>query len=305
MRVIYRGDLDGTVCAALLIDIGLCDELLQAHPKDMQEGKIDVMNYDIICNLPYHPNCEMWFDHHSSEINKNRLPQNFKGLVDVAPSAAGLVYTYFLPDHPELKKYEQLVYETDLFDSANLTLEQVKNPEGVFLLGYLLDPRTGLGLVHDFTVSNFKWVSQVPDLLTKHSIDEVLKMSDTQERIKKYYEMQEVAAEFYLSNSYLDGNVIVTDVRNKTIPAANRFLIYTLPGLESGNISVRIADGKKGEFNTISVAHSIFVRTSSVDSGELCKKYGGGGYRGAATCQPSIEDSDRVLKEIIAACKEK
>ncbi|MFQ6675930.1 MAG: exopolyphosphatase [Fidelibacterota bacterium] len=304
MRVIYRGDLDGVVCAAILMDVGLCDDLLQTHPKDMQDGKVDVTDQDIICNLPYHPNCYMWFDHHSSEVIRADLPSDFRGLVDVAPSAAGLVYRYFLPEHPKLKKYEDLVRETDRVDSANLTLEEVKNPEGTVLLGFLLDPRTGLGLIHDFTVSNYQWVSQIPELLTRHTVDEILAMPDTRERIDTYHRMQEEAAQFYSAHSRLDGNVIVTDVRGEKVPPANRFLIYTLPGLESGNIAVRIADGKKGEFNTISVAHSIFVRTSPVDCGELCKRYGGGGHRGAATCQPSLEESDTILTGIVDACTE-
>ncbi|MFQ6674052.1 MAG: exopolyphosphatase [Fidelibacterota bacterium] len=303
MRVIYRGDLDGVVCAAILMEVGLCDELLQTHPKDMQDGKVDVTDQDIICNLPYHPNCHMWFDHHSSEMKRTGFPSDFRGLVDIAPSAAGLVYQYFLPEHPELRKYEVLVRETDMVDSANLTLDQVKNPEEAVLLGFLLDPRTGLGLSHDFTVSNYQWVSAIARLLTEHSVGEILKMPDTEERVTKYHEMQETAADFYSANSHLEGNVIVTDVRGKAVPPANRFLLYTLPGLEAGNISVRIADGKKGEFNTVSVAHSIFVRTSPVDCGELCKKYGGGGHRGAATCQPSLEESNTVLREIIATCK--
>ena len=304
MRVIYRGDFDGTVCAAILMELGLCDELKQVHPKDMQEGRVEVTDQDIICNLPYHPNCNMWFDHHFGEIDRSELPSDFEGLVEVAPSAAGLVYKYFLSEHPELKKYEQIVRDTDLFDSANLTLEQIQEPQGTILLGFLLDPRTGLGLTRDFTISNYQWVLQVPELLTKHTVDEVLEMPDAQERIRNYHEMQGVAGEFYSANSYRDGNVIVTDVRGKDIPPANRFLIYTLPGLEEGNISVRIADGKKGEFDTISVAHSIFVRTSTVDADELCRKYGGGGLTKAATCQPSVEDSDKVVKEIIEACKE-
>ena len=303
MRVVYRGDLDGAVSATILMDIGLCDELKQAHPKDMQDQKVDITDQDIIVNLPYHPNCHMWFDHHSSEFSKEGFPAEFTGLVEVAPSAAGLVYRYFLPDHPELKKYEQLVHDTDLYDSADLTLEQVNNPQGAFMLGFLLDPRTGLGLVRTWTISNYQWVSSIAALLTKHSVDEVLAMSDSQERIKQYNQMQESAKEFYLAHSHLDGPVIVTDVRGEAVPPANRFLIYTLPGLESGNISVRIADGKMGEFNTISVAHSIFNRTSQVDSGALCQKYGGGGHRGAATCQPSLADSDRILQEILAACK--
>lgn len=305
MRAVYRGDLDGTVCATMLMYIGLCEETVQAHPKDMQDQKIDITDQDILCNLPYHPNCYMWFDHHSSEITGAGItPSDFKGKAEVAPSTAGLVYQYFLPEHPELKRFEQTVKEADLFDSANLTLEQVLNPQGTFLLGFILDPRTGLGLSHDFRISNYQWSIQLPELLTKHSADEILAMPDSQERVDRYLKMQEAAAEFYLNHSQLDSNVIVTDVRDKKIPPASRFLIYTLPGLKDGNIAVRIADGKKGEFYSISVAHSIFNRTSTVDCGELCKKYGGGGHRGAATCQPSIEDGNRVLDEIIAVCKE-
>ena len=304
MRVIYRGDLDGSVCAAILMDVGLCDTLEQAHPKDMQEGKVDITSEDIICNLPYHPSCHMWFDHHSSEISRPDMPTDFTGLVDVAPSAANLVYKYFIEDYPELKKYEGLVHETDLVDSADLTLEQVANPQGTILLGLLLDPRTGLGLQRDMNISNFQWVSSVPELLTKHSVEEILAMQDTAERIDRYNDMHNIASEFYSANSRMEGNVIMTDVRGMDVPPANRFLIYTLPELSDGNISVRIADGKKGEFDTISVAHSIFNRTSNVDSGELCKSYGGGGHKGAATCQPNLEDSEGVLQEIIEACKE-
>ena len=304
MRVIYRGDLDGSVCAAILMDVGLCDTLEQAHPKDMQEGKVDITSEDIICNLPYHPSCHMWFDHHSSEISRPDMPTDFTGLVDVAPSAANLVYKYFIEDYPELKKYEGLVHETDLVDSADLTLEQVANPQGTILLGLLLDPRTGLGLQRDMNISNFQWVSSVPELLTKHSVEEVLAMQDTAERIDRYNDMHNIASEFYSANSRMEGNVIMTDVRGMDVPPANRFLIYTLPELSDGNISVRIADGKKGEFDTISVAHSIFNRTSNVDSGELCKSYGGGGHKGAATCQPNLEDSEGVLQGIIEACKE-
>lgn len=305
MRVVYRGDLDGTLCTAILMDVGLGDEIAQAHPKDMQDGKVEVTSEDILCNLPYHPNCYMWFDHHSSEIETSDAPTDFRGLVEVAPSAAGLVYKYFLPDHPELKeKYEKIVKETDLIDSANLTKDQVVNPEGTYLLAFLLDPRTGLGLSHDFSISNYQWSLQLPKLLTQHTVEEILALPDSQERVKRYNEMQEKATEFYKANSRLEGNVIVTDVRDKQIPPANRFLLYAIPGLEAGNISVRIASGKKGEFNTISVAYSIFNRTSKVDSGALCKSYGGGGHKSAATCQPSIEDSDRVLSELVAACQD-
>jgi nanoRNase/pAp phosphatase (c-di-AMP/oligoRNAs hydrolase) len=161
-----------------------------------------------------------------------------------------------------------------------------------------------LGLTRDFSISNYQWSLTLPKLLTQHTVEEILAMPDSQERVKRYQEMQQVAIDFYKANSWLEGNVIVTDVREKQIPPANRFLIYAVPGLEPGNISVRIASGKMGEFNTISVAYSIFNRSSKVDCGTLCKSYGGGGHKSAATCQPSIEDSERVLAEIVAACQD-
>ena len=304
MRVVYRGDLDGTVCAAILLDIGLCNDLFQAHPKDMQDGKVDISARDILCNLPYHPDCAMWFDHHSSEFESDEFPEDFRGLVEDAPSAAGLVYRYFLPDNPDLKKYEKLIEDTDAYDSAQLDLQQVRLAEGVILLGFLLDPRTGLGHNKDFNISNYQWSMKLPDLLTKHSISEILAMPDTLERMRVYDQMQEKGADFLAENSMLDGNVIVSDLRGKEIVPSNRFMIYTLPGFESGNISVRIADGKKGEFATISIGHSIFNRTSTVDAGALCKQYSGGGHKGAATCQPALADADRVFKEIVSACQE-
>ena len=179
MRVVYRGDLDGVICAVILKDIGLCDEVKIAHPKDMQTGKIQIKNDDIICNLPYHPNCNMWFDHHSSEFDRSNFPKKFKGIVDVAPSAAGLVYSYFLSEFPQLIKYESLVQETDLIDSAQLTLKQVMEPTGTYLLGFLLDSRTGLGYYKDFNLDNFDWIDHVITWLTQYSFDDVLNMADT------------------------------------------------------------------------------------------------------------------------------
>ncbi|UCD38617.1 MAG: exopolyphosphatase [Fidelibacterota bacterium] len=304
MRVVYRGDFDGTVCAAMLLELDMCDELIQVHPQDMQDRKVPIKGDDIICNLPYHPDCHMWFDHHTSEINRADFPSNFDGLARIAPSAARLVYEYFESELSLLGKYEDLVEEIDLYDSAILTLEQVQKPEGAILLAFLLDPRTGLGLKHDFNISNYQWSTQIPELLTMYSVEEILDMPDTQERIQRYQAMEAQASDFYAVNTYLDGNVIVSDLRGKQVPVGNRFLIYTLPTIKMGNISVRISDGKKGEFNMISVGHSIFNRTSKINVAEICQKYGGGGHMGAGACQVLLEDSDRILSEIIEACKE-
>ncbi len=304
MRVVYRGDFDGTVCAALLMQIGLCDELVQYHPQDVQSGLVEITEDDIICNLPYHPSCHMWFDHHSSELGEIDLMAIFTGTARLAPSAARLVYEYFGDRFPDLEKYKQLVADVDLVDGGYITTHQLQKPQGSVLLAILLDPRTGLGLIHDFKISNLQWSTQIPELLSKQTITEILEMADTQERINKYGEMEPEAKTFYTENSYMDENVIVTDVRGRRAPVANRFIIYSLPEFESGNISVRISDGKNNEFHTINVAHSIVNRTSQVDAGQLCKPYRGGGHARAGACQPPPSDSDNVLKAIIAACKD-
>jgi nanoRNase/pAp phosphatase (c-di-AMP/oligoRNAs hydrolase) len=303
MRVLYRGDLDGTICAAMLLELDLCDELKQVHPTDMQHGKVDVTNQDIICNLPYHPDCYMWFDHHTSELNKVDFPTEFEGLARVAPSAARLIYDYYESDLMVLSKYEDLIEEIDLYDSGFLTGEQVKQAHGVMLLAFLLDPRTGLGLTHDFSVSNYQWSTQIPELLTMYSVDEILEMRDTRERVERYREQENAALRFYAEVTSLVGYVIACDTRGKDVPVANRFLMYTLPHLSRGNISVRISDGKKGEFHAISVGHNIFNRTSQIDASEICERYDGGGHVTAAACQVSLEDSDRIFGEIIEACQ--
>ena len=130
MRVVYRGDFDGTVCAAMLVELDMCNELVQAHPTDIQNRKIEITNQDIICNLPYHPDCHMWFDHHSSEIANADFPTNFKGAARITDSAAALVYEYFENKLSSLGQYEDLVADVNMYDSATLTLEQVLHPTG-------------------------------------------------------------------------------------------------------------------------------------------------------------------------------
>ena len=304
MRVVYRGDFDGTVCAAMLLELDKCDKLFQAHPQDVQDRKVLVTGQDIICNLPYHPDCHMWFDHRSGKGGGSEAISAFAGTAKLYPSAAHLVWQRFEEELTFLGKYSGLVEDADLFDGGLVTLEHLGNPTGSVLLALLLDPRTGLGHTHNFTISNFQWSTQIPELLTMHSVEAILELPDTAQRVKRYRAAEAEAKEFFTANSHLDGNVIVSDLRGKQIPVGNRFLVYALPGLKEGNISVRITDGKQGVSTSISVGHSIVNRTSSLDVGNLCHSYGGGGHEKAAACQVSPTDADWVFQEILAACKE-
>lgn len=305
MRLITRGDVDGLMCAVLLKAAGIADSYVQAHPKEMQDGTVAVTADDIVCNLPYAPGCGMWFDHHSSESLPSRQPESFVGRYALAPSAARLVYDYFVDDHPDLERFEPLLEVVDRFDSAQLTREDVLRPSPAMLLVYLLDPRTGLGYHHGFSISNKQMTQMMPDLLLAHSPEEILAMPDLEERVVVYREMQEKSLQLLAAHTRIYGNVLVTDFRDiEEIPVSNRFLVYTLPGAEGTNVSIRISRVKGADKVSFQVAHNIFRRTSLGDVGALMAQFGGGGHRGAGTCQVPSADAERVLARIMAAIKE-
>ncbi len=52
-RLVTRSDFDGLVCAMLLKELGLVSEILFVHPKDVQDGVVDIGPTDILTNLPY------------------------------------------------------------------------------------------------------------------------------------------------------------------------------------------------------------------------------------------------------------
>ncbi|MEW6366281.1 MAG: exopolyphosphatase [Acidobacteriota bacterium] len=305
MRLVTRGDVDGIMCAVLLKAAGLIDNVVQAHPKDVQDGVFAITPDDVVCNLPYVEGCAMWFDHHSSEEAPGRQPAQFKGRYGLAPSAARLVYDYFLGDHPELQRFQPLLEVVDRFDSANLTLDDVLRPSPEMLLVFLVDPRTGLGFEHNYRISNKQLTDMMPGLLLRHSAKEILEMPDVKERVERYKALDAEARRVYGGQSRIEGNMLITDLRSvANIPPANRFLVYTLPGAGATNISVRLAAVKGGEKVSIQVGHNIFNRTSKTDVGALMARYGGGGHRGAGTCQVASTEADRTVREILGAVRE-
>jgi hypothetical protein len=299
MRLLTRSDFDGICCAVLLKELGLMDEMVYAHPKDLQDGKIAVGKNDILANVPYVPGCGLWFDHHSSEQERLDLSGKYEGKSTTAPSAARVIFNYYGAE--KLSRFSDMLHFVDKVDSANLTEHEVLNPEGWVLLGFICDPRTGLGYHKDYRISNLAFMSDLVDHIRTKSIDEILSLPDTKERIAQYRENDQKARDFLKSSSRAEGSVIVTDGRGiKEIPPSNRFLIYSM--FPAANISVRLIDGKANEFVSISVGYSILNRSANVDVGSLMLKYGGGGHRAVGTCQVPYAMADLVLKEIIAVC---
>ena len=300
MRLLTRSDFDGICCAVLLKEMGLIDEMVYAHPKDLQDGKVKVGKDDILANVPFVPGCGLWFDHHSSERERLSRQGKYEGSSAVAPSATHVICDYYGPE--KFRHLADMLESVDKVDSAQLTEEEILNPTGWILLGFICDPRTGLGYHKDYRISNLQFMNDMVDHIRTKKIDDILNLPDTQERIGLYRENDQKARTFLEERTKVDGTVIVTDVRGaQEIPPSNRFLIYSL--YPTANISIRLIDGKGKEFVAISVGYSILNRTATVDVGSLMLKYGGGGHKAVGTCQVPYDRTDGVLKEIVAACK--
>ncbi len=295
MRVFTRGDMDGITSVVLLSLVEDVTEIVFAHPKDMQAGKIPVTEDDIITNLPYVKGCGMWFDHHISEGEKKEDIGEFRGRFAVAPSTARVIYDYY--KHPEFERFKDLLEATDRVDSANLTPEDVANPSGWVLLGLTLDPRSGLGAgFREYFRWLVEYVKEVP-------VEKVLQHPEVDKRCQRLLQEQEEFKKLLEEHCRQEGNVIITDLRGvKQMPAGNRFLVYAM--YPEANVEVRIFPGLLSN-TVVAGGHSIFNRTCKVNLGKLMAEYGGGGHEGAATCQLSDEDADDKIAEIVERLKEK
>lgn len=301
VRLLTRSDFDGSVCTAILEELGLIDDILYVHPKDMQDNKIKVNENDILANVPFVNGCGLWFDHHSSERERLKLDGKFKGASKKAPSAAQVIYDYYIQNKAyahKIKKFESLVQIAGKADSAKFSKDDILRPKGWTMLAFIADPRTGLGYKRSFAISNFELMKKLPHLLRTKKVEEILSLSDFQERVKLYHEENKKYEQLIRRSARTQGDAIVIDLRSfETIPVGNRFLEYVL--YPEQNISVRIVNGKNKAFAMISVGHSIINPTSPIDVGALMLKYGGGGHKRVGTCQVAYEVVDRVVDEML------
>ena len=274
MRLVTRSDFDGLACAMMLKELGLIDDIKFVHPKDVQDGKVELSKNDITTNLPYDPRVELAFDHHESEMDRLKaLETGGKLIIDpIARSAARVVYDYYGGKETFKRISEELMEAVDKGDSADFTMDEILHPTGWVLLHYLMDPRTGLGRFRNFRISNYDLMMELIDYCMDHPIEEI-------------------------------GKVVVLDLRKKEIiHAGNRFMIYAL--YPETQISVHVAWGFRKQNTAVMIGKSIVNKGSNVDIGELCLKYGGGGHHNAGTCQLENDVVDQELPNIIAALNE-
>lgn len=301
MRLLTRSDFDGLACGVLLKELGIIDSYKFVHPKDMQDGLVEVNENDVLANVPYVEGCGLWFDHHSSEVERLNFKFTFKGASKMELSAARVIYEYY-GGKDKLPHFEEMVREVDKVDSGHLTADEILNPTKWVLLGFIMDPRTGLGRFRNFRISNYQLMEELIDHCRTKSIDEILEESDVAERVQLYKEQNELFRNMIMKYTRTEDNIIITDLRNvEEIYTGNRFLIYSL--FPEQNISIWMVDGKNKKNCAFAVGHSILNRTSKTDVGSLMLKYNGGGHPKVGTCQVEYAEADRVLSELIGKMK--
>ncbi|MCW2278683.1 exopolyphosphatase [Heliophilum fasciatum] len=303
MRLLTRSDFDGLACAVLFEELGMVHERKFVHPKDLQDGVVEVTADDILANVPYVPGCGLWFDHHASEEERGSLQNQCAGCSRQAPSAARVIYDYYGGAERFPQHLNDLMAAVDKSDSAAFTIDEVLHPQGWPLLSFIMDPRTGLGRFRDYRISNYQLMDALIGYCRTLTIDEILALPDVQERVKRYYEQDRLFREMVAKHTQLHGNVIVTDLRNvDLIYSGNRFMIYAM--YPEQNISIWVVDGRNKQNCVFACGHSVFNRTSTTNVGSLMLKYGGGGHPKVGTCQVPYAEADQVLQVLIEQMKQ-
>ena len=297
MRLVTRSDFDGLICAVLLKQVEAIDAIQFVHPKDLQDGKFEVTADDVLTNVPYVPGCGLWFDHHSTEVERVVGQLDYRGDCRLAPSAARVVYDYY-GGTGRFPGIEEMMAEVDKADSAQFTRDEILRPAGWPLLSFIMDARTGLGRYRDYRISNYQLMYALIDACMTQGIAEILELPDVRERVVRYFEQDVLFRQMLADHSWTAGSVVVTDLREVApIPCGNRFLVYAL--YPETNTSIWIVNGFQGQNCVFACGHSILTRTSQTHIGSLMRRFAGGGHEAAGTCQVPHEEAEETLRLLV------
>lgn len=297
-RLVTRSDFDGLVCAALLKHLDLIDDIQFVHPKDMQDGKIEIGPDDITTNLPYVAGCYLAFDHHLSETVRNEVLADNHIIDADAPSAARVVWQHYGGHKVFPAKWDEMMEAVDKADAAQFSEDEVLNPDDWVLLNFIMDARTGLGRFRDFRISNYQLMMLLIDYCVNPDIKKILELPDVKERTDLYFEHDSKARQQIEKCVKVHNNLLVLDLRDEeTIYATNRFTLYAM--YPKTNISIHVLWGLKQQNTVFAVGKSILNRSSNTNVGELCLKYNGGGHLNAGTCQVANDQAEATLQALV------
>ena len=304
MRLLTRDDFDGLACAALLTEKGIVDEYYFVHPREIQAGNIAVTENDVLANVPFAPGCGLWFAHHSGEKEALETQKmEFTGDSRPAKSTTQVVWDYYGGAEAFGDRFLPLLEAVSIVSTADLTLDEILLAEDWIILAFIIDPRTGIALMDDYSISNEQFYLDMIGYCRTKTIDEILQIPDVQERVSRYNEQQILFKDMLRRCAENHRNVVVTNLLNEeTIYCGNRFVIYA--SHPDQNIEIRLEWDKAKENVIFSCGHSILNRTSKTNVGKLMFQYGGGGHEKAGGCRVPKDKWEQVLEEIIEIMKQ-
>ncbi|MCP3945140.1 MAG: exopolyphosphatase [Desulfobacteraceae bacterium] len=293
MRIVTRPDFDGIVCAVLLHRAENIDsEIYWVEPSEIQNKKAMIQKGDIIANLPFDPNCSLWFDHHVSNMPNIEV----KGAFGIAPSAAGVIFHHYRQQGKFSSQFDELIQQTDMIDSADLTKDQVQFPENY---PYLLLSMT----IQNRGNNDQSYWNKLVSMLGHMSIETVLEDPEVRERCDAVIRENAKFGDFLTRHTTITDKISVTDFRSlDTIPSGNRFLTYSLFPDTMASIKIRYLDPEKTQV-LLSIGRSIFNLNCQVNIGKLLARFGGGGHAGAGGCSLETTTAQEKIDLIIGVMK--
>jgi hypothetical protein len=289
MRIVTRPDFDGIVCALLLREAENIDsDIYWVEPSEIQSRTAVIQEGDILANLPFDPNCSLWFDHHVS----NKPAGEVKGAFGIAPSAAGVIFHYYRKQGNFKGKFDELIQQTDMIDSADLNKDQVQFPEKYpYLLLSMTIQNRGKG-------DQAYW-NKLVEMLGKFTIEEVLEDSQVRERCDAVILENSKFGDFLTRHTTIEKKISITDFRSlDIIPSGNRFLTYSLFPDTIASAKIRYLGPEKDKV-LLSIGRSIFNQGCRVNIGKLLAKFEGGGHAGAGGCSLDATTAQEKIDEIL------
>ncbi len=287
MRIVTRPDFDGVVCAVLLYEAeSVTNPVKWVEPADIQKKRTTIRKGDILANLPFDNRCSLWFDHHYT----NRINHSYKGVMKIAPSAAGVIFEYYQDKFKQ--DYGELVRAADKIDSADFSQEEVRYPEKH---PYIMLSMTIAGMEKN----DAPYWDTLVTMLRKLPIKAITDRPEIRKRCASVIERNEKYKTYLKKYTQVIGQAAISDFRSfEKAPHGNRFLVYSL--FPETVVSARIfyADESKQQV-VVSVGHSIFNRNCNVNVGQMLTAFEGGGHHAAAACSFHVSKADQYIPEIM------
>jgi len=296
-KLVTRMDFDGVVCGALFNELEMIEDISFAEPQEMQAGKVAIDEHNITANLPYVEGVHLCFDHHVSE--SERIGDRDNHIINAsAPSAARVVYDYYGGAEKLPNISTELMAAVDQADSAQYNEEDVLAPEGWAMLNFVLDPRTGLERVKEFSIPKEELLIRLMTYCRHNPVEEILALPDVIERIEAYMLNSEFGELQVERCTKLRGKVAVTDVRNEDqIHMVNRFMVYALHPEVVASISIQ--PGTDANRSSIAAGKSIINRGSKANLGSMLLEFDGGGHANAGSCQVANDQVEQVVDTLV------